>query len=159
MMNRKRILLVVLYSLFLILLSIAVTSWMTKQRIIPVASVKIALPQNNCEIRTWYNFQVIAIDQQNAYWISQGLDLATRAQKAFSLRHNARKYARFMMKDKEEVRVLQERDLAKYKHPDGPTFDYLLQKNQDKGMSLSEAYESIIQTASQTNTKYNAVCH
>lgn len=157
-MNRKNILQLIAYSLFLILLSSGITYWMTSHQLISPASITITSPKSNCEIRNWYNFQVIAIDQLNQYWISQGISLKDRAQKAYSLRHNARKQARFMMQNKIEVKALKERDIARYGNPDGPTFEYLLQKNQEEGQSLSEAYENIIQSAKKTNSRYNAEC-
>ncbi|BDS13639.1 hypothetical protein [Aureispira anguillae] len=158
-MNSKNLLKFILYSIALILLSSGLTYWMSSHQVIAPASIEVSNPENNCDIRTWYNFQVIAIDQMNEYWIHQGLDLETRAQKAFLLRHNARKYARFMMKDKTEVASLEQRDFNKYGNPDGPSFEYLLEKNQTKGLTISESYEQIIKSASQTNRRQNAVCH
>lgn len=157
-MNKTSLKLII-YSLFLMALSSGVTYWILSTKVIlSPASIQIDLPNNNCDIRTWYNFQVLAIPQLNDYWISQEVPLKDRAHKAYTLRHNARIHARYMMPNQEEVALLQKRDLAKYGNPDGPTFEDLLQKNQAKDMSLDQAYESIIKTASRTNNTYNLDC-
>lgn len=118
----------------------------------------VAIPKTDCEIRLWYNYQVVAIGVINEKWIKDGLDLKTRALKAYTLRHEARVNARFMMPNKTAVKMLQARDQQKYGNPDGPTFEYLLKKNTDKGLSLEEAYQSIIESSSRTDSKYNADC-
>lgn len=148
----------VIYSILLIALSSGCTYWMLSTKVLPPATIQIHTPTSNCDIRTWYNFQVLAIPQLNEYWITQEVALKERAYQAYTLRHNARVHARYMMPNKEEVALLQKRDLAKYGNLDGPTFEALLEKNQAKGMTLDQAYESIIQTASQTNNSYNLDC-
>jgi len=120
--------------------------------------ILVALPKTNCEIRIWYNYQVVAIGTLNDKWLADGIDLKTRAEKAYELRHNARVNARFMMQSPIEVKGLQARDLIKYGNPNGPTFDYLIKKNTDKGNSLDEAYQSIINSASRVSTVYNKDC-
>jgi hypothetical protein len=156
-MNKISLKLIV-YNLFLMALSSGLTYWMLSAKVLPPASIQIDTLDNNCAIRTWYNFQVLAIPQLNEYWITQEVGLKERASKAYTLRHEARVHARYMMPSKEEIALLQKRDLAKYGNPNGPTFDDLLQKNQAKGMTLEEAYERIIQTASRTNNNYNLDC-
>lgn len=156
-MNKASLKLIV-YSLFLMALSSGLTYWMLSTKVLAPTTIQIETPSDNCTIRTWYNFQVIAIPQLNDYWITRKIPLKQRAYKAYLLRHKARIHARHMMPNKEEVASLQERDLAKYGDPNGPTFEFLLEKNQAKGMTLDQAYESIIQTASQTNKAYNAAC-
>jgi hypothetical protein len=146
------------YSIFLIALSSGLTYWMLSTKVLPPATVQISMPNNNCDIRTWYNFQVLAIPQLNNYWITQEIPLEERAHKAYNIRHNARIHARYMMPNQEEVALLQKRDLAKYGNPDGPTFEDLLQKNKDKGMTLKQIHGYIIQTASKTNNSYNLDC-
>ena len=120
--------------------------------------ILVALPKTNCEIRVWYNYQVVAIGALNDKWLSDGIDLKTRAEKAYELRHNARVNARFMMQNPIEVKGLQARDLVKYGNPNGPTFDYLIKKNTDKGSSLEKAYQSIINSSSRVSTVYNKDC-
>jgi len=117
-----------------------------------------SIPKTDCDIRLWYNYQIVAVGVINEKWKQDGIDLETRAKKAYELRHEARVNARFMMQNKEAVKALQARDLDKYGNPDGPTFDYLLKKNTDKGLSLEEAYQSIIDSSSRTDTRYNADC-
>ncbi len=157
-MNNKTLAQLIIYSIFLIVVSSGSTYWMLGHKIIAPATVRIDIPNTNCDIRTWYNFQVLAIPKLNEYWLSQGISLEERALKAYTLRHEARIHARHMMPNKDEVALLQKRDLAKYGNPNGPTFDYLMEKNQGQGMSMEEAYERIIQTASQTNSNYNLDC-
>lgn len=119
----------------------------------------VELPKTNCEIRIWYNYQVVAISKLNEKWIDDGIDLATRAKKAYDLRHHARVNARFMMANPVEVKGLQARDMAKYGNPDGPTFDYLIQKIKKKEQASDEqAYQSIIESSSRTSPVFNSEC-
>lgn len=118
----------------------------------------VTLPKTNCEIRIWYNYQVVAISKLNEKWKADGIDLKTRAEQAYSLRHNARVNARFMMQNPEEVKGLQARDIAKYGNPNGPSFEYLLKKNTDKGLSPEEGYQSIIDSSSRVSAVYNSEC-
>lgn len=115
-------------------------------------------PTTDCEIRKWYNYQVVAIPLINKRWIDKGLTAEQRAQKAFTLRHNARINARYMMPDQEEVKVLQARDQKKYGNPDGPTFTYLVKKLQKKGLNGKALYQSIIKSSSRTDSTYNEQC-
>lgn len=124
----------------------------------PASTNLATAPKTDCEIRLWYNYQVVAIGVINQKWKNDGLDLATRARRAYELRHEARVNARFMMQDQTAVKGLQERDMAKYGNPDGPTFEYLIQKNTDNGLSLEEAYQSIIDSSSRTDQRFNADC-
>ena len=117
-----------------------------------------SVPTTNCDIRLWYNYQVVAIGKINERWEQEGIALKKRAEDAFEIRHHARINARFMMQDKSQVKGLQDRDQAKYGNPDGPTFDYLVKKNTDKGKTLDEAYQSIIDSSSRTDKKYNNDC-
>lgn len=70
----------------------------------------------------------------------------------------ARVNARFMVQNKEEVKKLQARDNAKYGNPHGPTFEYLLKKMRDKGMTTEAGYQSIIDSSSRTDKNYNSDC-
>jgi len=118
----------------------------------------VKVPQTSCEIRLWYNYQVVAIGQINKYWEKKGMRLSKRARVAYNMRHEARMYARFMMQDKEQVARLQKRDTEKYGNPDGPTFRYLIKKNIKKGKTRAEAFQSIIDSSSRTDNKYNEDC-
>lgn len=121
-------------------------------------AVLVAIPVTDCEIRIWYNYQIVAISELNKYWIQQKIDLKTRAMKAYSLRHNARVDARFMMQNKDSVRSIQNRDLKKYGNPDGPTFEYLIKKCTDKGSTTNDCYKGIIVSSSRVSTVYNNRC-
>lgn len=129
--------------------------WIPK---LPSSDNLTGVPKTNCEIRLWYNFQIVAVGIINKKWKQDGIDLKTRAHKAYEMRHEARVNARFMMQNKDEVKALQARDMQKYGNPDGPTFEYLLKKNTDNGLSLEAAYQSIIDSSSKTDTRYNADC-
>ncbi len=118
----------------------------------------VSVPKTNCEIRIWYNYQVVAISKLNENWIRHGISLKERAIKAYELRHSARVNARFMMADKAEVKKIQERDQQKYGNPDGPTFNYLVKKTTAKGLSIEEAYQKIIESSSRVSKVYNSDC-
>jgi len=125
---------------------------------LPSADNLTGIPKTDCEIRLWYNYQIVAVGVINKKWVEDGIDLKTRAHKAYEMRHEARVNARFMMQDKGMVEKLQSRDMEKYGNPNGPSFEYLLKKNTDKGLSENEAYQSIIDSSSRTDKKYNADC-
>lgn len=112
-------------------------------------------PKNNHEIREWYNQQVAEIPSLNQQWLQAGESAAQRARKAYDIRHNARIKAREMMPNKIEVQLLQARDQEKYGNPNGPTFEYLVQKNRSGGMTEEEAYEAIVDSSKRTNKAYN----
>lgn len=112
-------------------------------------------PSGNSEIRQWYNEQVAGIEAEDKKWQQQGLSCEQRARRAYSIRHAARLQARQFMQDRDEVALLQARDKAKYGHPDGPTFDYLVEQNRSKGLSGDEIYLAIIGSASTTNADVN----
>lgn len=122
----------------------------------PAVSAGQQLPQTNAEIRQWYNDQVAPIPALDAQWIEQGLGAEERARRAQEIRHNARIQARAYMQDKNEVADLQKRDQEKYGNPDGPSFEYLVQKNREKGMQGDAVFEDIIGSANRTNAAYNA---
>lgn len=147
-----------LFSLLLVLCTWGICHYSYSSQSSTGVQIMTASPQSNCKIRAWYVAQVIAMPQLNDYWTKEGLSLEERAKKAYNTRHNARKIARSMMPDAEEVKQLQERDQEKYGNPDGPTFQYLLDKNLAKGISQEEAYESIIESAGRTNAAVNAAC-
>ncbi|MEM8844460.1 MAG: hypothetical protein AAGB35_05385 [Pseudomonadota bacterium] len=116
------------------------------------------MPETNCEIRVWYNFQVVAIPIINKYWIEQGYSLSHRAHMAFSIRQNARTYSRFMINDQEVIKTFESLDIEKYGNPNGPTFEYLFSKYKQEGHDDDEAYEAIIVSASKTNPIYDKEC-
>lgn len=111
--------------------------------------------KNNAEIRQWYNEQTAVIPQLNEQWIKDEVSAEERAKRAYGIRHDARIKAREMMQNQEEVKLLRERDMQKYGNPDGPTFDYLVEKNRSKGLTGDDIYEAIIESSKRTNKKYN----
>ena len=116
------------------------------------------IPKTDCEVRDWYNYQVVAIPAINQRWIKEGLSAQERAKRAFAIRHEARINARYMMPDQTEVKTLQARDQQKYGNSDGPSFNYLLDKLHAKGESDAQAYAEIIQSSSRTDDGYNQAC-
>lgn len=126
----------------------------------PVAAIdkSLKVPETDCEIRVWYNYQVNAIPSLNQEWEKEGKSLEERAKHAYSLRHEARIRARQLMADQAAVVKLQARDLVKYGNPDGPTFEYLVAKGQKKGLPDSSVYQGIIESSSRTNPGYNQRC-
>ena len=121
-----------------------------------VADCKRAvIPQTNAEIRQWYNDQVVVIAKLNQAWLKLGQPAKVRAQKAYDIRHHARIRARLFMQNEEEVKALQQRDLKKYGHPDGPAFTGLVKTYAQKGFSGDEVYEEIIRASGRTSPEYN----
>lgn len=114
-----------------------------------------AVPKTNAEIRQWYNDEVNKIPALNEQWIAEGLSVEERAKRAQEIRHHARVEARVMMPNKQEVVDLQARDQEKYGNPDGPTFEYLVEKNRSKGLQGDAVYEDIIGSSNRTNKEYN----
>ena len=115
-----------------------------------------AIPQTNAEIRAWYNRQVVIIPALTEQLSREGATAEERAKLAYDIRHRARMYARLLMPDKDEVELLRQRDVKKYGNPDGPTFAYLVEKNQEKGLEGDAVYEAIIESSSRTSAEYNA---
>lgn len=116
----------------------------------------VQVPESDCDIRLWYNYQVVAIPKINQRWKEKGMSLVERAKAAFSLRHQARINARYMMAD--DVAALQARDLKKYGNPDGPTFDYLVAKGHTTGQPDAAIYNNIITSSSRTDASFNEEC-
>jgi hypothetical protein len=112
-------------------------------------------PKTNAEIRQWYIQRVSAIPQLNKDWIKQGLPLQARAEAAWRIRHEARIEARSMMTDPAEVELLRARDLAKYGRPNGPTFDFLVERLKEAGLEEDKIYETIIDNSYRTDAEFN----
>jgi hypothetical protein len=119
------------------------------------SSESVSLPKSNAEIRQWYNDQVSNIPRLNLQWVEEGLTAQERAKKAYLIRHQARIDARSMMQNQEEVTALQKRDMEKYGNPDGPNFEYLVEKNRTAGLVGDEIYEAIVDSSKRTNRQYN----
>lgn len=107
-------------------------------------------------IRAYYNRLVTAIGPSNERWKQEGLAAEERARRAFGIRHDARLTCRAMMSDPAEVEVLRRRDESKYGHPDGPTFEELVEKGKASGKTGDAVYEGIVASAQRTDEKVNA---
>ena len=110
---------------------------------------------SNSAIRQWYNDQVSQISNLNEQWIGQDIPLIERAKMASEIRHGARIQSRQMMSNPGEVAELQARDMVEYGNPDGPTFEYLVNKAINKGFTGNDIYEYIIGSSNRTNTDVN----
>lgn len=109
----------------------------------------------NAEIRAHYLVLVAAIGPANAGWKREGLSAEERAHRAFQMRHDARLTCRAMMTDSRELSALEERDQAKYGHPDGPRFEELVAHERAKGLSGDAVFEAIVASAQRTNSAVN----
>lgn len=108
-------------------------------------------PETNAEIRQWYLQQTTL----NKDWIKQGLTARERAEAAWRIRHEARLRARSMMIDPVEVELLQARDMDKYGNPDGPTFEFLVERLKESGLEGEAIYETIIDNSYRTDAELN----
>ncbi|GEM_PF-2385377 len=113
--------------------------------------------EGNDVIRDDYNFAQEELPEINNLLKAQNVPVEKRARILYHSRHRSRLKARQGMKDKKLVKDLEERDKEKYGNKDGPTFDYLVEKNMAKGMSKEQAMESIIDSAQRTSPQYNAL--
>jgi hypothetical protein len=109
----------------------------------------------NAEVRAFYVRKVSAIAPANEQWKKEGLASADRARKAYQMRKDARLLARSMMTDAKDVEALRARDQAKYGSPDGPTFDWLVTHEQQKGLSGDAVDEAIVESAQRTDRAVN----
>lgn len=109
----------------------------------------------DAQIRTIYICRALQIGPENALWVKAGADAQTRARRAWQIRHDARLTARAMMADPEAVKALQARDQERYGSPDGPSFDWLLKHDADKGLSGDAVYEAIVESAQRTDGEVN----
>jgi hypothetical protein len=113
---------------------------------------------SNCEIRVYYNQLVATIPARVASLQEEGASMERRARSAFTVRHNARVTTRAMMSRQEEVEELRARDMQKYGHPDGPTFEQLVEKGRAKGLPPDAVYQDIIDSAQRTDAAVNREC-
>ena len=111
--------------------------------------------KTNAEIRQWYLEQVARIPELNEQWLQQGFSMKERAEMAWRIRHEARLQARLMMADPLEVELLRERDMVMYGKPEGPTFEFLVEKLIKAGLEGDAIYEAIIEGAYRTDTGIN----
>lgn len=111
--------------------------------------------KTNAEIRRWYLEQVARLPELNEQWLQQGFSVKERAEMAWRIRHEARLQARAMMVDPLEVELLRQRDMAVYDNPDGPTFEFLVEKLVEAGLEGDAIYEAIIEGSYRTDAGIN----
>ena len=111
--------------------------------------------KTNAEIRQWYLERVATIPELNKEWIKQGLSARERAERAWRVRHEARLLTRSMMVDPVEVELLRARDTAKYGNPNGPTFEFLVEKLKSAGIKGDAIYNAIIDGSYRTDAELN----
>jgi len=107
------------------------------------------------QVRQFYLERVALIAGQDQQARTEGESAEARARAAYQLRHDARMTARAMMADQEAVKGLEARDRVKYSNPDGPTFEYLVERARAKGLEGDAVFESIVASAQQTNEATN----
>jgi len=95
--------------------------------------------------------QVARIPELNGQWLAQGLSARARAEAAWRIRHEARRAARAMMIDPAEVELLRARDMAEYGNPDGPSFEFLVERLKEAGLEGDVVYEAIVEGSYRTN--------
>jgi hypothetical protein len=105
----------------------------------------------NKQVRQWYAKQVDKIRLLNESWINDGIGIKQRAINAWQIRHDARLRARHLMANPREVELLRNRDLKLYGDPDGPTFEFLVERAINLGLSDDKIYEAIINDSYKTN--------
>jgi hypothetical protein len=103
------------------------------------------------QVRQLYLERVAAIGERDAQQRAQGQGAEARARAAYQARHDARMTARAMMRDQEAVRGLEARDRLKYGDPDGPTFEYLVERGREKGREGDALFEGIVESAQRTD--------
>lgn len=107
------------------------------------------------QIRQLYLERVAVIGERDSQLRTQGQPAEARARAAYQARHDARMTARAMMHDQQAVEVLEARDRVKYGTPDGPTFEYLVERARAKGREGDAIFESIVESAQQTDAATN----
>lgn len=109
------------------------------------------------EIRVHYLRLTESVEGLNARWLAEGKSAAERARLAYEIRHNARLTARAMDHRKAIVDSVRARDLAKFGSPDGPTFDWLVERARASGLEGDAVYEEIIGSSQRTDRATNAI--
>jgi hypothetical protein len=107
------------------------------------------------QVRQLYLERVAAIGPRDASLQAEGQSVEARARAAYQARHDARITARAMMQDPAAVEALRARDREKYGAPDGPSFEYLVERAGQKGLTGDAVYQSIIDSAQQTDAATN----
>lgn len=107
--------------------------------------------KTNKIIRQWYLNQNRSIGILLSLWKKEGVSREQMAYRTWAMRRENRIKARGMMINKQQVKLLQQRDLCKYNNANGPTFTWLLQHVKKRKTHSVNAYNSIVTTAQETN--------
>lgn len=107
------------------------------------------------QVRQLYLERVAAIGTADAGLQAAGKPTQERARAAYTTRHDARATARAMMRDAAMVEELWARDREKYGTPDGPSFEFLVEKAEAKRQTGEAVYQSIIDSAQRTDVATN----
>lgn len=112
---------------------------------------------SNTMTRTWYHAYMQEYENQLEQQkdVISKMSLEDRAHIAYEARHHARVQTRSQMDSETSLYLAQEADIKRYGHKDGPTFEWLMQANIKKGMSVEQSYEDIIRSALSTNFYVN----
>lgn len=108
-------------------------------------------PQTNSSIRQWYLKQLSQIPELNEQWTKDGVSLEERARRAWQFRHDRRLEARAMMESEEEKELLRRRDVKIYGTPDGPTFEFLVERLTADRLEGNHIFEAVIKGSYRTN--------
>lgn len=63
-----------------------------------------------------------------------------------------------MMADLREVELLRARDIGQYGNPDGPTFEFLVQRLSSVGLEGDSVYEAMIEGSYRTDPSTGGDC-
>ncbi len=111
------------------------------------------VPPKYRKLRQDYLDDLRDIGRQNEQWLRDGRSAKWRAHEAYRLRKEARLRARGRM-DPEDVATLEARDMRKYGHPDGPTFEETLQRGRDEGYVGDDLYEAVVASSQRSDGSY-----
>lgn len=103
------------------------------------------------QVRQFYLERVATVGGRDQQLRTEGQSAEARARAAYQARHDARMTARAMMQDQEAVKGLEARDRVKYSNPDGPTFEYLVERGREKGREGDALFEGIVESAQRTD--------
>ena len=95
-----------------------------------------------------------SIGNRNKQWLREGRPAEWRAREASKLRKEARLRARSEM-DPEGIKWAEARDMKKYGHPDGPTFEQKVAEARAKGLTGDAVYEDVIDAAQRSDPGIN----
>ncbi len=106
------------------------------------------------DLRQGYLDELNDIGRKNQQWLREGRSPEWRAREAFRLRKDARLRAREGMSP-EDVRKLEARDVEKYGHPDGPTFEQVVERARSSGLRGDAAYEGVVESSQRSDPFFN----